>query len=150
MRISYWSSDVCSSDLKGLRYACDFERRRKLHCEEAFCLVDEKPPVALRLGQERFSSVGSDREGLAHQNFSTPQQLLKRGSFERLEDQDRCAGLNGVVELVGRVLCCGADQDDYARLYRSQQQVLNRLRHPMNFIDEKSGSFAGLDRKSGV
>src|SRR3546814_14631595 len=91
MRISDWSSDVCSSDL-------------------------------------------------------TPQQLLKRGSFERLEDQDRCAGLNGVVELVGRVLCCGADQDDYARLYRSQQQILNRLRHPMNFIDEKSGSFAGFSR----
>src|SRR3546814_1815121 len=91
MRISDWSSDVCSSDL-------------------------------------------------------TPQQLLKRGSFERLEDQDRCAGLNGVVELVGRVLCCGADQDDYARLYRSQQQILNRLRHPMNFIDEKSGSFAGFSK----
>src|SRR3546814_3041696 len=46
-------------------------------------------------------------------------------------------------------LCCGADHDDYARLYRSQQQILNRLRHPMNFIDEKSGSFAGFSKHLG-
>src|SRR3546814_14103269 len=73
---------------KGLRYAGDVERLRKLHCEEAFCLVDEKPPVALRLGQERFSSFGSDREGLAHQHFSTPQQLLKRRSEERRQGKE--------------------------------------------------------------
>src|SRR3546814_2821557 len=34
-------------------------------------------------------------------------------------------------------------------LYRSQQQILNRLRHPMNFIDEKSGSFAGFSKHLG-
>src|SRR3546814_7371774 len=67
---------------KGLRYAGDVERLRKLHCEEAFCLVDEKPPVALRLGQEGFSSFGSDREGLAHQNFSTPQQRSEEHTSE--------------------------------------------------------------------
>src|SRR3546814_6251708 len=68
---------------KGLRYAGDVERLRKLHCEEAFCLVDEKPPVALRLGQERFSSFGSDREGLAHRSeeHTSELQSLMRISY---------------------------------------------------------------------
>src|SRR3546814_5868767 len=72
---------------KGLLYAGDVERLRKSNCEEAFCLVDEKPPVALRLGQERFSSFGTATGWLAHQTFGTTQQLLKTGSIAQLEEE---------------------------------------------------------------
>src|SRR3546814_5657009 len=44
--------------------------------EEAFCLVDEKPPVAFRLGQERFSSFGSDRER-SEEHTSELQSLMR-------------------------------------------------------------------------
>src|SRR3546814_9755638 len=46
MRISDWSSDVCSSDLRGLRYPSDHDRHRPDHCPLAALDIERRRDAA--------------------------------------------------------------------------------------------------------
>src|SRR3546814_6581362 len=101
MRISDWSSDVCSSDLRNLSWIGDFgwprlgSRGRSqdhvVSLEEGRHLEPESPDLAESL---QVCGAGNSRPGLQHRHqtavdLAFPAPLLKKPGEARAEQRDR-------------------------------------------------------------
>src|SRR3546814_8359526 len=108
MRISDWSSDVCSSDLDQVGY--DGARGGAIACARAF---EEQPPDEIALGDDRIERARDMRERMIERNEVRMDALEQSGAV-RLGDAhqpDAIAERRGLGDIGGDHLTNTGDPD---------------------------------------
>src|SRR3546814_10366636 len=133
MRISDWSSDVCSSDLEGRRLAAEFERHRDQIVGRG---AHDVPPDAGRAGEDQMVE-GKPREGDADVGAAGEHRHLALVEIIGHQPRHHRGGVFG--ELAGldhRAIARG--EDARSEEHTSELQSLMRISYAVFCLKKKN------------